>query len=48
MGWDGTKTKNYDAFRQKAIRVEKQLGKQGIHVFDLTKEKGIAPQAPAK
>lgn len=45
IGWNGTKTKNYKEFRQRAMAQCEHLKKQGVNTFDLKKEKGERPES---
>ena len=48
IGWNGTKTKNYPEFRQRALQQIAHLRSQGVNTFDLKNEKGERPESLRK
>ena len=47
IGWNGTKTKDYTEFRQRALTQSERLRAEGAHPFDLKKEYGERKQSLA-
>ena len=45
IGWNGTKTKNYPEFRQRALKQIEHLRAEGVNTFDLKHEKGERPES---
>lgn len=45
IGWNGTKTKNYPEFRQRALQQVAHLRSQGVNTFDLAHERGERPES---
>ena len=45
IGWNGTKEKDYEDFRQRAVTMTDRLREQGINAFDLHKEIGDRPES---
>ncbi len=45
IGWNGTKTKNYKEFRQRALVQQDLLKAEGVNPFDLRKEYGERKEA---
>ena len=45
IGWNGTKEKNFEEFRQRAVHFTDVLRSKGVNAFDLHKEIGDRPES---